>query len=119
MKRPLLLLVAVGLLSLGAALPAGAKWHHPGRRCGDTHGYTIYRKGSTCRTAKRIFRRFYAGKRHLVKGSAHMFDSQLPFRVRAWRCGGLEGHIFCERGHWRSLNPPRHGHPWLDAVLNF
>lgn len=112
-------LVAVAAVACWCALAAGGAGEASAakRVCGTWGGsYTLNVTDASCGTARRVLDRFDAGDRRLVPGANRMIDSQLPFRVGAWRCGGLQGHVLCIKGRWRSLQPPM-GRPTIDAVL--
>ena len=125
--------LAVGVLAVSLAVGAGISGaSRLSRRALSAHfttcgrvrlsdgGYALSQRGSTCRRARNVLRHFddqiATGTRHLVPGGKNLLDSQLPFAVYDWRCGGLQGHILCVRGHWHSVNPPA-GHPVLDAIF--
>jgi len=121
--RTRLTTLAVALVASSIFAAPSAHARAPRVGCGRalTGHYTLYRRGSDCRTARHVLEDFsrqtQRGTRHLVPGGRHMVDSQLPFAVDGWRCGGLEGQIVCVQGTWRTVNPPRTGHSSLDAVL--
>lgn len=75
-------------------------------------GHPMLVKKTSCATGAQIIHAFDTERTH-VPGWQHMVDSQLPFKVRGWRCGGLQGHILCIKGNWTSAVPPR-GRPLID-----
>lgn len=116
----LVLLVLAGAGAPAASGASGSRWINCGRVVLSDAPYSLTQTKSTCRRARQVVLHFdhqvAAGTREEVPGGQNLVDSQLPFKVYDWRCGGVEGHILCERGHWRSSTPPP-GRAELDAVL--
>lgn len=121
--RTRLTTLAVALVASSIVAAPSAHARAPRVNCGRALSghYTLYRRGSDCRTVRHVLEDFdrqtRRGTRRLVPGGRHLVDSQLPFTVDGWRCGGLQGQIVCMQGTWRTHYPPRTGHSSLGAVL--
>jgi hypothetical protein len=114
-------ITAIALLTtaLSASLTGIATSPAAAKSCGswgDGAYSVVALRGASCSTARQVLDAFDAGQRTLVPGADHMVDSQLPFRVRGYRCGGLQGRVVCVKGNWGSSSPPTN-RPLVEAVL--
>ena len=105
-------IIAAALAAGATAAPASA------RSCGSwgEHYNLIALRGASCTTARNVLNAFDAGQGVPVPGARNMTDSQLPTRVKGYRCGGLQGRVLCIKGNWTTINPPPN-RPLVEAIL--
>jgi len=105
-------IIAAALTAAVSATPASAK------SCGSwgQEYNLIALRGASCSTARKVLNAFKAGQGVPVPGSRNMIDSQLPIRVKGYRCGGLQGRVLCIKGNWTTVSPPTN-RPLVEAIL--